>query len=76
MVELKTIIPNIIYDLRYATQNNFTHQKLYGNGHATFLRVQPAESLKKVQDDLNAKGSGLKIFDAYRPYHVTVKCGT
>ena len=29
MVELKTIVPNIQYDLRYATTNNFMHQQVY-----------------------------------------------
>ena len=27
---------------------------------------------QKVQQELKAKGLGLKIFDAYRPYAVTV----
>ncbi len=29
MVELKTIVPGIEYDLRYATTNNFMHQQVY-----------------------------------------------
>ena len=73
MVELKSAIPNIVYDLRYATKNNFTGTKLYKNGITTFLRVPPAETLKKVQAELNTNGYGLKIFDAYRPYEVTKK---
>ena len=28
MVELKTIVPGIEYDLRYATTNNFMHQQV------------------------------------------------
>lgn len=32
-----------------------------------------ADSLATVQQELNKKGSGLKIFDAYRPYSVTEK---
>jgi D-alanyl-D-alanine dipeptidase len=73
MVELKTIVPNLVYDLRYATVNNFMHQKLYKNGNETFLRSPVAEALSKVQQELNEKGLGLKIWDAYRPYSVTVK---
>ena len=71
MTELKTLIPNIVYDLRYATKDNFTHKKLYQNGRQTFLRLPVANALQKVQDNLNRKGYGLKIFDAYRPYTVT-----
>jgi zinc D-Ala-D-Ala dipeptidase len=73
MTELKTLVPNIVYDLRYATKDNFTHRKLYENGTQTFLRQPVAKALQKVQDDLNQKGYGLKIFDAYRPYSVTKK---
>jgi D-alanyl-D-alanine dipeptidase len=73
MIEIKTIIPGIVYDLRYATKNNFTHTRLYQSGSATFLRLPVVRALQKVQEDLNAKGYGLKIFDAYRPYSVTKK---
>lgn len=40
---------------------------------STFLRLPAARALQKVQQELNLKGLGLKIFDAYRPYSVTVK---
>ena len=73
MVELKSAVPGVAYDLRYATKNNFTKRQLYKNGKSTFLRIQPAEALKKVQDELAGNGLGLKIFDAYRPYRVTKK---
>jgi zinc D-Ala-D-Ala dipeptidase len=73
MVELKTVIPGIIYDLRYATVNNFTHEKLYKSGNSTFLRLPVATALNEAEKELNKKGLGLKIFDAYRPYSVTVK---
>ncbi len=73
MVELKTLIPSLVYDLRYATKNNFTHEKLYKKGNKTFLRKPVADALAQVQGELNKNGMGLKIFDAYRPYAVTKK---
>ena len=73
MIEIKTFIPKVIYDLRYATTNNFTHTKLYESANSTFLRLPVALALQKVQKELNEKGYGLKIFDAYRPYTVTKK---
>jgi D-alanyl-D-alanine dipeptidase len=73
MVELKTSVPDIQYDLRYATINNFVHKQLYKNADITFLRLAVAQALAKVQHDLDKKGLGLKIWDAYRPYSVTVK---
>ncbi len=73
MVEVKTQIPGIVYDLRYATTNNFMHRLMYpANTHFTFLRIPAATALLKVQAELNHAGLGLKIFDAYRPYSVTV----
>lgn len=74
MVELKSLVPGIVYDLRYATTNNFMHRLMYpaGTNH-TFLRVPAATALKKIQSELNKSGLGLKIYDAYRPYSVTVK---
>lgn len=74
MIELKSLMPNLVYDLRYATTNNFMHRLMYPeNTNYTFLRSPAAHALAKVQKELNEKGLGLKIFDAYRPYSITVK---
>jgi D-alanyl-D-alanine dipeptidase len=73
MLELKRLAPGIVYDLRYATRNNFTHEQLYPAGQKAFLRNRPARALALVQAELNKLGYGLKIFDAYRPYSVTKK---
>lgn len=73
MVELKSLIPGIVYDLRYATANNFMHKRMYpAKTSQTFLRTPAAHALAKVQQLLSVKGYGLKIYDAYRPYSVTV----
>lgn len=71
MIELKQLMPGIVYDLRYSSNKNFTRFKLYPSGELTFMRLQPAKALQKVQQELNKKGLGLKIFDAYRPYSIT-----
>lgn len=74
MVELKQLIPALIYELHYATADNFVKQPLYPvRTDFTFLRLPAAKALQQVQKELNEKGYGLKIFDAYRPYSVTVK---
>jgi D-alanyl-D-alanine dipeptidase len=74
MIELKSLSPEIVYDLKYATNNNFTRRRMYsGNILRTFLRKPAAEALAKVQEELKPLGFGIKIFDAYRPYSVTVK---
>jgi len=74
MVELRSLIPGLTYDLRYATRNNFMKRAMYPTGtKETFLRLPAARALQKVEEELNKVGLGLKIFDAYRPYSVTVK---
>jgi zinc D-Ala-D-Ala dipeptidase len=74
MVELKDLIPGIVYDLRYATRNNFMNRLMYPAGTTTtFLRLPVAKALQKVQQELSKINLGLKTFDAYRPYAVTVK---
>ena len=72
LVDLEKAIPGIVLDIRYATSNNFTHQTIYPAPKA-FLRKPVTEALVKVQQELMGKGIGLKIYDAYRPYTVTVK---
>ena len=72
MVLLKNYVPNIIFDWKYATKDNFTHQILYNNPDA-FMRIEAAENLQKVAEDLAKIGLGLKVFDAYRPYSITQK---
>jgi D-alanyl-D-alanine dipeptidase len=74
MIELKSLIPALQYELRYASSNNFTGQRLYPkNTHTTYLRRKPALALAKVAEDLKEKGLGIKIWDAYRPYRTTVR---
>ena len=74
MIELKSLIPAVQYELRYASKNNFTGQRLYPkNTHTTYLRRKPAMALAKVAEELRGKGLGIKIWDAYRPYRTTVR---
>lgn len=71
LVELKKGIPNIRLDIRYASRNNFMKQVMYSQARA-FVRKPVLEQLKKIQKELNKQGYGLKIYDAYRPYAVTL----
>jgi zinc D-Ala-D-Ala dipeptidase len=67
-----TNIQGIILDLRYASENNFMHKKLYsGTTKTTYLRKSVYEALDSVSIFLAVLGLGLVIFDAYRPYAVT-----
>lgn len=72
LVDLEKEIPGIVLDIRYATSNNFTHQTIYPSSKA-FLHKPVYDALLKVLQTLKGKGIGLKIYDAYRPYAVTIK---
>jgi D-alanyl-D-alanine dipeptidase len=72
LVEIKNYIPGVVLDIRYATTNNFTHQRMYKEAKA-FARLPVVLALKDVEADLKTKGLGIKIYDAYRPYAITVK---
>ena len=72
LLEIKKYVPGIKLDIRYATKNNFMKQVMYKQARA-FARRPVVEQLKRIQAELNPKGYGLKIFDAYRPYTITVE---
>jgi zinc D-Ala-D-Ala dipeptidase len=72
MASLTKYLHPSMTDLRYATPQNFTRKVLYRNPEA-FLRLPAAKALQAVQNELQQQHIGLKIFDAYRPYGVTVE---
>lgn len=72
LINLEKFVPGLVLDIRYATSNNFTGERIYNLPRA-YARKPVAEALKKIQADLKPQGLGIKIFDAYRPYKATVK---
>ncbi|HPS71690.1 MAG TPA: M15 family metallopeptidase [Bacteroidales bacterium] len=72
LVPLNDSIQGLKLDIRYATENNFTKQKVYSSADP-YLRIPAMRALRKVQDSLSKHNIGLIVFDAYRPYSATVK---
>lgn len=72
LVNLEQFVPGLKLDIRYATSNNFTGEKIYNLPRA-YARRPVAQALKNIQAELKKQGLGIKIFDAYRPYKATVK---
>jgi D-alanyl-D-alanine dipeptidase len=72
LINLETLVPGLVLDIRYATTNNFTGEKIYNLARA-YARKPVAEQLKVVQAELKKKGLGIKMFDGYRPYKATVR---
>ena len=72
LVDVRAIEPAIVVDLRYATSNNFTGAPLPGySANRAYLRREAAAALARVQRELDRRGLGLKVFDAYRPARAT-----
>ncbi len=72
LVDIQDINPDITLDIRYATANNFLKVKLYSVPRC-LLRTSVAQKLSRVQEQLQRRGLGLKVFDCYRPLSVTRK---
>ncbi|WP_333821044.1 M15 family metallopeptidase [Ohtaekwangia sp.] len=72
LIDLEKFIPGIVLDIRYATTNNFTGEKIYNLAKA-YARKPVAEALKRAQAELQKQGLGIKVYDAYRPYKATVR---
>lgn len=67
-VYLDDFIPNVVIELRYNSSFNFLGRNVDGyKNNKCIVTQNMAEALKKVQNDLQAMGLGLKIYDAYRP---------
>ena len=70
LVDLATLDPAIRFDIRYASRNNFLGLKLYERP-AAYLQRPAAQALGRARKALEAKGYGLLVHDAYRPWFVT-----
>src|SRR5438132_14386463 len=64
-VDIKKVDPTILIELRYAGANNPTHSPLYPSGMPALVRYSVAQRLAAAQKYLQARGFGLKVWDAY-----------
>lgn len=60
---------NVMLDIRYATKNNFTNQKLY-KFKKTLIHKDAYKKLKVAIEYADRLGLKIKIFDAFRPLDV------
>ena len=73
LVDIQSVDPTIVIDLRYAGNNNFVGHPLYPQGMRARARPEVAAALSKAQTLLRHYQYGLKIWDAYRPVSVQTK---
>ena len=70
LVDVRTIIPDLVYDMVFATPNNFTGETLYARD-VPLLQLGTAEKLREAQEIFARDGFRIKLFDAYRPVSVS-----
>lgn len=63
---------DFVYDLRYATENNFLKVKVYECPEC-YTRVKTVKALLEANEDFIKQGFKIKFFDCYRPNSVQYK---
>lgn len=73
LVDIRSVDPTILVELRYAGRSNLTGHRLYPLGTRALVRPEVASRLSKAEASLRHYRYRLKIWDAYRPVAVQVK---
>jgi len=66
LVRLLDVDKDFIIDLKYATTDNFTKEKIYNSGEC-YIHKNTAVILIKAKDIFHKDGYRVKVWDAYRP---------
>jgi len=73
LVDIRTVVPDAVIDLRYATSNNFVGVRLYPVGARCLVHESMAPGLKVAADRLRRQGLVVVFWDCYRPHAVQVR---
>lgn len=65
-VNIRNLSPDFVYDMKYATTNNFLKAKVYDCDEC-YLRWNTAQALIKANKLFIKKGYHIKLYDCYRP---------
>ncbi|MFH6995971.1 M15 family metallopeptidase [Flavobacterium sp. FlaQc-48] len=71
-VNLRDYSNNFIYDMKYATEDNFLKAKVYDCAEC-LLRLKTVKALIAANNDFNKKGYKIKLYDCYRPLSIQKK---
>lgn len=66
LIRLLDLDTDFIVELRYATEQNFTKQKIYASGEC-YINENTARLLVKAKNIFKEDGFHVKVWDAYRP---------
>src|ERR1700744_2025485 len=72
-VDVCSVVPNALIDLRYATPNNFPHTQTYPASARCLVHESMAPGLATAAKVLASQGDVLVFWDCYRPHDVQVK---
>jgi zinc D-Ala-D-Ala dipeptidase len=72
-VDVRSVVPNALIDLRYATSNNVTGKPLYPTGARCLVYESMTAGLVAAQKALGSQGMVLVFWDCYRPHDAQVK---
>jgi D-alanyl-D-alanine dipeptidase len=73
LIDIKSVDPTIVIELRYAGTNNLAGRALYPPGTPALVRPEVASRLVTAQAFLRRYQYQLKIWDAYRPKSVQMQ---
>jgi zinc D-Ala-D-Ala dipeptidase len=73
LVDVRTVVPDAVIDLRYATPNNFVGVPLYPADARCLVHESMAPRLAAAAAVLRSKGEVLAFWDCYRPHDVQVR---
>jgi D-alanyl-D-alanine dipeptidase len=73
LVDVRTVVPDAVIDLRYATANNFVGVPLYPPGARCLVHESLAPGLSTAAAQLRSRGYTLVFWDCYRPHEVQVR---
>ena len=71
-VNLKEYSTDFVYDMKYATDDNFLKSKVY-NCAECYMRLKTAKALIKANSKFMKLGYKIKLYDCYRPLDVQKK---
>jgi D-alanyl-D-alanine dipeptidase len=72
-VDVRSVVPSALIDLRYATPNNFTGKPVYPADARCLLHESMAAGLAAAAKVLDSPRTVLVFWDCYRPHDVQVK---
>jgi D-alanyl-D-alanine dipeptidase len=73
LVDVRTVVPDAVVDLRYATANNFVGVPLYPADARCLVHESMAPGLAAAAAVLRPRGEVLLFWDCYRPHDVQVR---